>query len=388
MSEKQSPKAQKKKMNLGGVIGLVVMLLVGFAAGFIGAEAINATTGGDDKLFFINLFVMLGGLYLAFFLQIILHEGGHLVCGLLTGYQFVSFNVFGLIWQKGPDGKLRMGRMQIAGAGGQCLMAPPAYNGGDFPFTLYNLGGVLANLLTAAVFGLLAWAVPVMWLRILLIMETVVGVAFALMNGLPVPVAAIQNDGKNLLCIRKDEHARRAFWVQMAIAAEMARGVRLKSMPEEWFAAFPAAAMDNPIVSAVAVMNTSRRMDELNFAAAETEIRALLAREKGILGLYKMTMGCDGAVCELIAGRPADLTESLSTKENQQLMKAMKAHPTILRTQYALALLKDSDPAKAEKLLAAFETAAKKHPNPQEIDGEREILLAIQAAALERSAEA
>ncbi len=382
MSEKQSPKAQQKKMNVGGVIGIVVMLLIGFAIGFFGADAIDSLGGGDGGKFFINLGIALVGLYLAFFLQIILHEAGHLVFGLMTGYRFVSFNVFGFIWQKGPDGKLRMGRMQIAGAGGQCLMAPPAYNGGSFPFTLYNLGGVLVNLITAAIFGLLAWAIPVTWLRILLAMQVLVGVAFALMNGLPIPVAAIQNDGKNLLCIRKDEVARRAFWVQMSIAAELAQGRRIKSMPEEWFAPVPEDKMDNAIVSAVAVLNTSRLMDKLDFGRAEEEIRALLAREKGIVGLYRMTMGCDGAVCELIAGRPGDLTESLATKENQQMMQAMKSHPAIIRTQYAVALLKERDPQKADKLLAEFEAAAKKYPNPQEIAGEREILLAIQAAAL------
>ena len=166
MSENQAPKQQKKKINIGGVIGIVVMLLIGFAGGFFGAEAIDHLGGGDGEKFFINLFVTLAGLYIAFFLQIILHEGGHLVFGLLTGYQFVSFNVCGFIWQKGPDGKLHAGRMQLAGAGGQCLMAPPEYNGGDFPFALYNLGGVRTNLLTAAIFGLLAWAIPVTWLRI------------------------------------------------------------------------------------------------------------------------------------------------------------------------------------------------------------------------------
>ena len=388
MSENQSPKPQQKKKSLGGVIGVAVMLLIGFAIGFFGADAIDTMGGGDGSKFFINLGIALAGLYLAGFLQIILHEGGHLVFGLLTGYQFVSFNVFGFIWQKGPDGKLHAGRIQIAGAGGQCLMAPPAYNGGNFPFVLYNLGGVLINLAMAAICALLAWAIPVTWLRILLAMQVLVGVAFALMNGLPIPMAAIQNDGKNLLCIRKDETARRAFWVQMSIAAELAGGTRLKSMPDEWFAAFPEEAMDNPIVTAVAVMNTSRLMDELDFANAEKEIRALLARKKGVLGLYKTTMGCDGAVCELIAGRPADLTESLSSKESQQIMKAMKDHPTMLRTQYAVALLKDRDVSKAEKLLAAFEAAAKKHHYLQEVAGEREILLAIQAAALKRSVEA
>ena len=146
--------------------------------------------------------------------------------------------------------------------------------------------------------------------------------------------------------------------------------------------------MDNPIVCAVAVLNTSRLMDMLDFDAAEREIRILLARETGLVGLYRMSMCCDGAVCELIAGRPGSLTEALSTKENQQLIKAMKTFPSILRAQYAVALLKEKDPVRAQKLLADFDAAAKKHPNPQEIVGEREILQVIQATAAKEQREA
>ncbi len=383
MSDNTTP---KKKKDYTGVIVYAVLLVICGCAGWFGADFINANLGGEA--FFLNLLIALVGVYLAFFLQIILHEGGHLIFGLLTGYSFVSFNVFGFIWQKDAEGKLRLGRMQIAGAGGQCLMAPPEYNGGRFPYALYNLGGVLANLLAAALFALLAAVIPVGWVRILLAMQVVIGVASALLNGLPIPVAAIQNDGKNLLCIHQDEAARRAFWVQMSVATELARGRRIKSLPEEWFAAFPEEKMDNPIVCAVAVLNTSRLMDMLDFDAAEREIRILLARETGLVGLYRMSMCCDGAVCELIAGRPGSLTEALSTKENQQLIKAMKTFPSILRTQYAVALLKEKDPVRAQKLLADFDAASKKHPNPQEIVGEREILQVIQATAAKEQSEA
>lgn len=373
------PKSQKKKKNLGGIIVFAAEVVAGGCVGFFGADMIANMPGGEDR-FFLNLLVLLAGLYLALFLQIIVHEGGHLVFGLLTGYKFVSFNILGIIWQKDDNGHIRVGRMTIAGAGGQCLMAPPAYNGGDFPFTLYNLGGALANLIFSGLCALLCVVISIDWLRILLLGEVFVGVMLALTNGLPLPVAAIQNDGKNLLCIRKDEHARRAFWVQMTAAAEQSRGVRLTDMPEEWFAAFPDEAMNNPIVSAIAVMNVSRLMNQLDFPAAAQEIHALLAREKGILGLYRTFLTCDGAVCELIAGAPGELADSLAEKEHQQIIKAMKKNPSILRTQYALALLKEQDTAKAEKLLTAFEAAAKSYPYPQEIDSERDILRAIQSA--------
>lgn len=371
---------KRNKAKLTTVLVYLILLAGGFCVGFFGAGQMDRLTGGNDALFLPYLALAVLGLVLAWLTQIVLHEAGHLVCGLLSGYRFVSFNVLGVVWQKDDRGRFRLGRMQIAGAGGQCLMSPPDYNGGDYPFTLYNLGGVLANLASVAVCALLAVLVPAAWLRILLVMQVLVALFFAALNGLPIPVAAIQNDCKNLLCTRKDADARRAFWVQMSVAAAQSRGLRLKNMPADWFAPFPEEALDNPIVCAVPVMNASRLMDMLAFPEAEEAIRALLAREKGLLGLYRMALCCDGAVCELIAGRPGTLVAALSDRENQQLMSAMKTNPAVLRTRYALALLRDRDPAQADALLSAFESAAKKHPYPQEIAGERELLLAIQAA--------
>ncbi len=378
MQEKKQPRSKKK--NLTGMLSTIVLMMLGGCFGFCGAEIIGQLASGNDKLLFIYLALGLLGMYLAFFVQIVVHEAGHLAFGLMSGYRFVSFNVLGFVWQKDEKGSFRVGRMQIAGAGGQCLMAPPDYNGGDFPFTLYNLGGVLINLIAAALCGLLALMIPVTWVRILLVMQAVVGAFSALTNGLPLPMAAIQNDGKNLLCIRKDLHARRAFWVQMSMAAALAQGVRLKDMPEDWFAPFPEEAMSNPIVTAVPVMNAARLMDQLDFPAAEAAIRALLGREKGVLGLYRASLSCDGAVCELLAGRPSDLTASLDAAEIKKVCKAMKNHPSMLRTRYALCLLRDRDAAGAEKVLADFEKAAAKYPNPQEMVGERALIAAIQAA--------
>lgn len=381
MADKKKPAGGKKPI-LPAIITPGLSLVIGGVIGWTGGMLISRMTDGNDALFFAYLALMLLGYLIAFFLQIILHEGGHLICGLLTGYRFVSFNIFGFVWHRDRDGKLRMGRMQIAGAGGQCLMAPPAYNGGDYPVALYNLGGVLANLIAAALCALLAFLLPITPLTLLLIPMVLVGLYFALVNGIPLSTPAIQNDGKNLLSVLRSPHARRALWVQLALAAATGEHIRLRDMPQEWFAPFPEEALEDPIVCTIPVQNTSRLMDQLNFPAALTAIRTLLAREKGVLGLYRMAMTCDGTVCELLAGEPGSLTAALESKENQQLMNAMAEHPTILRTRYAVALLRDHDREKADKLLQRFEAAAKKHAYPQEVEGEREILLAVQNAAL------
>ena len=50
----------------------------------------------------------LGGFYFSAFIQIILHEGGHLIAGLMSGYRFVSFRVLSMIWVRQNDREVRL----------------------------------------------------------------------------------------------------------------------------------------------------------------------------------------------------------------------------------------------------------------------------------------
>ena len=77
--------------------------------------------------------------FVAMILQTIIHEGGHLIFGLLSGYHFGSFRVFNLIWIK-EDGAIRLRRLSITGTAGQCLMVPPEPVDGKFPVVLCSTG--------------------------------------------------------------------------------------------------------------------------------------------------------------------------------------------------------------------------------------------------------
>ena len=374
--KKAPPKKLRQSLSPGTSVFFALCAAIGAAGGIIAGEL----AGGNDLMAFLYLAVLLVGLILAFLTQIIFHEGGHMVCGLLTGYRFVSFNIFGFIWVRGADGRIRFKRQQVAGAGGQCLMAPPDYNGGSFPCALYNLGGALANLLTAGLFALLFFLVPVPVLQMLFAGQVLVGLYLAIVNGIPLTTAALQNDGKNLLCILRSAHARLALWIQLSVYARLAGGDRLKDMPPEWFVLPTDADLTDALISAVAVLNVNRLMDLHDYPAALQAVRPLLALEAKLLGLYRMALTCDGAVCELLSGAPGAITAGLESKENQQMMRAMPDNLSILRTQYAAALLRDHDESAASALLARFNKACAKHPHPQEIDSEREILADLRAA--------
>ena len=97
----------------------------------------------------LSCLLSLISLILAIFLQVILHEGGHLLLGFVTGYRFVSFRIGNLTLIK-EEGKFRFKRFSISGTGGQCLLSPPDGPYEQMPYFWYNAGGVLMNLLTAS----------------------------------------------------------------------------------------------------------------------------------------------------------------------------------------------------------------------------------------------
>ena len=354
----------KKKKNrglAGQALTMLIYMLIGAASAMLGLQELPVS-------FPVRLLVLMLAVYVSMVLQIAIHEAGHLVFGLLTGYRFSSYRIFSLMWIK-EGGRLRFRRLSLAGTGGQCLMAPPDWRE-DYPYVLYNLGGVLMNLLSALLFWLLSLAVSPLW-QMALRFAALIGLAYALLNGLPLRVGPIDNDGRNIVSIRKSPAARRAFWLQMKIAESSAAGQRLREMPAEWFRLPGDERCESSILAAVPVYRSQRLMDEQRFAEAAALQDELLAQD--LPGLYLGLLRCDRVCCELLQGR-AELPEQLLTKEQQRFMKSMKSYPSVLRTHYLLALLRDRDRGAADRLRADFERMARSYPYPAELAGERELM--------------
>ena len=255
--------SERKKVNWKKYIIMALALLFGGACGYLLAMYAAAAAEPDD--FWADFLVLLLlSLYVAVCLQILIHEAGHLVFGLLTGYHFVSFRIANFMWIRG-NGRLRFRRQSIAGTGGQCLMSPPDLKkDGRFPVVLYNLGGSLMNLGT----GLICFAG--FWLLrrekgllpAFLLMMAAAGILSALMNGIPIHSQMVDNDGYNALSLGKNPAAMRALWIQLKINEQMARGLRLRDMPQEWFVLPSGEEMKNSLAAALAVFACNRLMDE------------------------------------------------------------------------------------------------------------------------------
>lgn len=370
------------KKKIGTVLVMAFSAGIGWACGYLAMRYMDRIFG--DGLGFGPMCLLFGtlllGIYAAVFVQLILHEAGHLVFGLLSGYRFSSFRIGSLMWVK-QDGVLHFRRLSIAGTGGQCLMAPPDLVDGRIPVTLYNLGGAMMNLIASGVFFALYWAAaPDSLVSLTFCVLAIVGVMTALMNGVPLHLGTVDNDGYNALSLRRDPEAQRAFWVQLEVNARTAEGVRLRDMDDMWFQIPSDAAMKNSMVAAVGVLACSRLMDEHRFDEAERQMARFLALDSGIVGLHRGLMICDRIYTELITQNRPEALNALRTKAQEKFMKSMKGYPSVIRTEYAWALLGERNREQAEKYKELFEKRAKSYPYPSEIQSERELMEIAKAA--------
>lgn len=355
-------------------VGIAFMVLCGAICGIIMVCYVDQSADLPLSEKILSYTVLFLGLYAASFFHMILHETGHLVFGLLTGYRFSSFRIASYLWIK-ENGKLRRKRLSIAGTGGQCLMTPPDKRDGKFPIVLYNLGGSIINTIIGVLFLLVYFLfTDIPFLSPLLLLFAIMGLITAMINGIPMRMGMIDNDGYNVLAISRSKEAFDAFWVQLKVVEQTSKGVRLKDMPSEWFAMPADEALKNSMTAIRGVLACNRLMDEEKFDEADARMAHLLEIDSGIVGLHRNLLICDRVFVELIGENRREVIENMLTKEQKKFMKTMKRFPSVLRTQYALALLFENDPVKAEVTRNEFEKAAKTYPYPHEIDSERDLI--------------
>lgn len=325
---------------------------------------------GEQLFFMAGIFV---AAYVCLFLQTIIHEAGHLICGLLSGYQFSSFRIFSFMWLR-ENGKLKLRRLSIAGTGGQCLMAPPDMKDGKIPVMLYNFGGVLMNGIVSAISLVIGIVNKGSLWGILWSLVAIEGVVLALTNGIPLKMGGINNDGYNAFSLAKNKEAMRAFWVQMKVSDQQTRGVRLKDMPEEWFEVPDDLSMKNGMISCTGVFACNRLMDAGKLEEAEKLMKHMLEIESGMVGIHRNLLIGDRIFVELVGENRKDILDSMSTKEWKKFQIQMKNFPSVIRTQYAYAMLYENNMEKAEKFRAQFEKVCKTYPYQNDIQAERELM--------------
>ncbi len=368
---------KKKKKGGGAALFMMAMYVLLGIAGTLTASAYTshpshqAGSPGGELLQTVALFLIL---FVSIFLQIIIHEAGHLIFGLVSGYSFCSFRVGSMMLAK-EQGKLKFRRFSLAGTGGQCLMAPPETTDGRYPVMLYNFGGALINLLVSLILliPIFIWGFESLFATICLLIA-LPGFTSALTNGIPMHTDLIDNDGYNALHLGKNPTAMRAFWIQLKINERIGMGERLSQMPADWFT-LPEEPAKDSMSASLPIFAYLRLLDEKKFDEAALLLNEMLSNNEMLIGLHRGLLRCEELFLELIRDNRPEVVDALyQNKELQLYFKQMRSNLGVLRTRYAYEKLHLGDLQKAEKTKALFEKLAQKAPYPNDVASDRELL--------------
>ena len=368
---------KKKKQNPAMIIHMVISMIFGaFLGGYIAGKFLKPSDSSENQPdFLVGFIILLISIYALSFLFIIIHEAGHLVMGLLTGYKYLSFRVGSIVLQKTEQG-MKFKKYSIAGTGGQCLMVPPDMeNPEDVPYFWYNFGGGLFNLLTAVL------CVPFLFIdnsivRVVFITAIFLSVFTGLTNLIPLNMG-VPNDGMNILAMAKSPYARGVFYKQFKANAMQTDGVRLKDMPERLFE-YDENQKDC-ISVAMPAFAAARLMDEMKFAEAEMIFEKSLENPK-LPKFYVNEYNCEMLFCKIVNGVDKVAIDEIYDKELQKYVKATgKTMITRRKLMYAYYLICEKNAELAEKEYQLAYKMEKNYPNVGEAKSELEMIEYVKA---------
>lgn len=359
----------------------VIYALIGGGLGFFLVQFYDYHGLLPTHLSFLSVFIGILLFLIAFLLQLIIHELGHLIFGLVSGYHFLSFRIFNLMFVR-INRKISVKKLHIDGTAGQCLMIPPDPVGGMVPAVLYNMGGVLMNMIASFIAMILLYRFyDFRNLAGWLFEFIVIGILIALTNGIPVFSSVLPNDGANAIAVENNPKANRAFYIQMKVNALQTNGVFLHDMPAEWFELPDDEDLNNPLIATLVVFAVSRYLEELYFERAGEILDHYLSVPCTFNSIHRQLLSLEKIYICLIKENDSDDAEKLMTKDLKKFIRSMKNYPSVLRFEYACALLKEHDLRKAERVREQFEKTAADYPYETEIITERRLMKAAEEKA-------
>lgn len=367
------------KMVIGLLVGICAGLLL---AGLIVTLAKDMTWAEYFAKFdasviplFLHLFL---AMVLAVIVQIAVHEAGHLVGGLMSGYRFVSYRVGSLALIR-RDGKFMFKRFSIAGTGGQCLMLPPDRPIEQIRTMPYDLGGVVANLLLSVLCVIVLLCVDLDFsYAVYPVMMAIVGFGLAALNGIPININGMPNDGMQAVMLRKDMMTKRVLFTLLKAYALVQNGIRPRDLPADWFDYELDKGNINPLVVNMLAMKVGVLLDRMEWEEARELCAALLEKENHIPVIFLYEFRCEYVFTLLVTGEKAKAAEIYADKTLQAYIRqTQEIMPSRQRLLCAVSLLLDNDRAKAEEIAAKVERNREQYISLGEAISELEIMKSL-----------
>lgn len=354
-----------------GILVLVGFGCVGGSVGyFLGTVQKNMEIKMSGITFSVAIILALVVIYLSYCINICLHEIGHMIFGLLTGYKFNSLR-FGKLMLVKKEGKLLFCHYNMPGTGGQCIMSAPEGDAEKMPVVLYNLGGLIVNivLLLIGIGMYLGMKDLHPTVGIICLVFAMTALVILITNG--IPFTQMGTDGANTIILYKDKNARVEFQKQLEIANYSANNYSIREMPKELFYFDKSMPMNNPFITAQAVNYYNYLSVNKMYVEAKEMAQFILENAKSINQLHEKILYGELIFQAAVIDRDSEAAKELYEAHKKEL-KSASGFISIQRILYAYYTLVEWDEKKATKFAKRFENSVKNYPFPKDATIEKE----------------
>ena len=219
----------KKYKGLIILLSLILIMIATYILFF------NLTDAKEAKTIYIIIFQLIG-IILVLPLFVAVHEAGHMVFGLISGYSLLTYKVGPFEWYE-KDEKLafRVNSLNSMVLG-QCLMVPPKPKKKVKPkFFLYNAGGLIFSYLMDIILIILFFIINNVYFKYMLIPMITVSIFLTLNNSI------YQQGGINDVCnhvvVKRNPKYINSIMFQLEMVANITKGKRYgaKTLYEPYF---------------------------------------------------------------------------------------------------------------------------------------------------------
>lgn len=322
--------------NIIAEIIIIIILIASFA--YIDYKIsyfeLNSNYIDADLIFLVVMFLYV--IYIA--IHTILHEFGHAVAGLLTGYKFVSFRIgsFALIKK---NYKYEFKKFKIRGTIGQCLMYFPDNKTDKIGYKFLNLNGGLVNLIIGTIFLVIGLTTKDNLFNFCLFQEFgIVGLVLGIQALIPCKFADFPNDGYNLMNLIKSSEARECFYIMLKINALFTTVDTFDELPKDMVKKlkekdFSKLDLSNPIIA-----NTYLFKVELFYITGEFEktyeLYKSIMNNESILKTFKNEAQCECLFFAIMNDDKKNI-DKLYSKKLRKYIKSTSIYPERQRLMYA-----------------------------------------------------
>lgn len=350
MTDQKNEKTSTKTI-LFWIILVVVSFITGIALAIYAPNFMENIGFYDLPLIFLVFFFSLP-------LHIILHEAGHLLGGLLSGYDFIMFRLFNTVWIKTDSGISRRNQ-QVQGLLGQALMIPP--EGVDNPpFLLYHSSGFLVNLLTGILLIIIGNAIPNLTASLMIYATAASAILLFLTNAIPKQ----PNDGYNIVEQIKHPETTTELTTILRLYGEMVSGTSFTEL-QKYTDLGKIDTVENPNNVTLLTAQAAAYQEQLDFESACAIYARIWEQRDNLLEPHKPDAYLNYLFLLLMTNPyHEDIAQLKESTILQNYSKVKLAD--VLKTRAAEALYVDGDFIQAKKLLAEGKPMIAKAPTVSE----------------------